>query len=59
MSVMGDIPGSFDPFERALDTTAPDLSAGRDDQDIGRFFRKENVACHQPAMAYSYGSSWV
>jgi hypothetical protein len=44
MSVMGGIPGRFGPFERALDTTAPDLSAGRDGWDIGRFARKENVA---------------
>jgi len=43
MSVMGVCPGRFGPFERALDTTAPDLSAGRDDGDIGRFVAKENV----------------
>jgi len=39
---MGVGPGRFGPFERALDTTAPDLSAGRDDRDIGCFVAKEN-----------------
>ncbi|RYG16966.1 MAG: hypothetical protein EON96_07710 [Caulobacteraceae bacterium] len=56
---MGVIPGSFDPFERALDTTAPDLSAGRDGRDIGCFATKENAAYQQLSASYSYGSPSV